>query len=159
MWEAVSYTHNLFMHFHAPVHFPVRSLQWARVPGVPLWLPQAWPACPGASCPVPEQLTLPLAGLVIKQQFCLLGNDAFCLQPPRAACSHTCPIVSEWSVISKLLSPLPGPCRSQRSGGSAGLVFLQERFFHRCLLLFHGPVLLCLSSGVQGFLLLQFSNN
>lgn len=70
------------MHFHAPVHFSVRSFHWAQVPGVPLRLPQARPTRLGASPPVPEQLTLPLAGLAIKQQFCMLGKDVFCLQPP-----------------------------------------------------------------------------
>lgn len=65
------------------------------------------------SHPFPVQLALPLAGLTIKQQFCLLRRDVSYLQPRCAACSCSCVIVSEQSVVSKLLNPLPGLCCSQ----------------------------------------------
>lgn len=137
------------MHFLASVYFS------AQVPGVVLRLPQAQPAGPGSSRPITEQLALSLAGLAIKQQFCLVRKDVFCWQPPGAACSHTCPIVSGWSAISKSRSPLPEPCRSQllwipSQRRLRWVSFLPSReIFDRCLLLFHGPVLLCFSSEVQ----------
>lgn len=148
------YIHNPFMPFLASVHFSVQSLHCAQVPGFPLWLLQTRPAGPGASHPVPEQQTLPLARLAIKQQFCPLRNCVFCLQPPHAASSCTCTIVSEQSVINKLLSPLPGPCRSQlpqipSQQQLCWINFLPSReIFDRYLLLFCRPVLLRISSEV-----------
>lgn len=150
------------MHFLASAHFSVQSFYGAQVPGVPPWLLQSWPAGLGASHPVPEQLALPLAGLAIKQQLCLLRRDVFYLQAPCAACSHTCPIVSGQSVIGKLLNHLPGLCCSQllqipTQQRPCWISFLPFReIFDRCLLLFHGPVLLCFSSEVQLFCFCTF---
>lgn len=144
------------------MHFSVQSFHWAQVPGVSLQPLQAWPAGPGASHPVPRQLTLLLAGLAIKRQFCLLRKGIFCLQPPHAACSPTCPIVFEWSMISKLISPLPGPCSSQlpqipSQQWLCWISFLPSReIFDGCLPLFHGPVLSCFSSEVQVFCFCSF---
>lgn len=101
------------MRLLALVYFSVQSFHWAQVPEVCLQLLQPWPMGPGASRPTPEDLALVLAWLTITQQFCMLQKDVFCLQPPRATCSHTCPVISEQSVISKLLRPLPGPCHPQ----------------------------------------------
>lgn len=146
------------MHFLASVYFSVQSFYWAQVPGVPCWLLQSWPVGLWASQPVPEQLTSPMAGLTIKQQFCLLRRDVFCLQPRCAAC----PIVSEQNVISKLFSPLSGLCCSQLPQIPAHwrlcwISFLPSwEIFDRCLLLFHGLVLLCFSSEVQLFCFCPF---
>lgn len=74
-----------------------------------------------------------------------------------AACSHSCPIVSKQSVISKLLNPLPRLCCSRfpqipTQRQLCWISFLPSReIFDRCLLLFHGPVPLCFSSEVQLF--------
>ena len=150
------------MHFLASVHFSVQSFHWAGAWGLPpgchrhgQWLRELLVLSPSS-------LLCPRWGLAIKQQFCLLRNDVFCLQPPHAACSHTCSIVSKRSVISKLLSPLPGPCRSQllqipSQRRLCWISFLPSReIFDRCLLLFHGPVLLCFSSEVQVFCFCSF---
>lgn len=88
-------------------------------------------------------------------------KGCFLFQPPCAACFHSCPIVSEQSVISKLLN-LPGLCCSQllqipTQCRLCWISFLPSReIFDRCLPLFHSPVPLCFSSEVQLFCFCTF---